>query len=159
VRLRVRIFVFTDSSHCATTIGETGTFESSKLVLTQGCACPDSTLTYECSIVGEQGGATIWFGTAFNCESNESVLFHNRFGNTGGTLDECNNGAIVARSLSVNGSIYTSQLNVTVTPGIGGKTIMCIHDPLTGQCQTQTNRRLSVPLSIVLPAGNYYSNQ
>jgi hypothetical protein len=125
------------------------------LVLTQGCACPGGTLTYECSIVGEQGGATVWFGTAFNCESNESVLFHNRFGNTEETLDECNNGGIVAQSLSVNGSIYTSQLNVTVTSGTAGKTITCIHDPLTGQCQNQINRRLSVPVSIVVPAGNY----
>ena len=75
---------------------------------------------------------------------------------TGGTLDECNNGAIVAQSLHVNGTIYTSRLNVTVTSGTAGKTIMCIHDPLTGQCQIQTNWRLSVPLSVVLiTAGNH----
>ena len=134
--------------------GVTGTLEQSKLVLIKGCACPGGTLTYECSIVGDQGGATIWFGNAFNCASNESVLFHSRFTDTG-TLDECNNGAIVARSLSANGNIYTSQLNVTVTPDTAGKTITCIHDPLTGQCQTQTNWRLNVPLSIVVPKGNY----
>ena len=129
--------------------GVTGTLEQSKLVLTKGCACPGGTLTYECSIVGDQGGATIWFGSAFNCASNESVLFHNCFTDAG-TVDECNNGAIVVQSLSANARQYiTSRFNIIVTHGIAGKTIMCIHDPLTGQCQTQTNRRLSVPLSIV----------
>ena len=136
-------------------IGVTGTFEQSKLVLTNGCACPGDTLTYKCSVMGEPGGATVWFGNAFNCESNESVLFHRRFTELGGTLDVCNNGAIVAQSLSVNGNMYTSQLNVTLTSGIAGKTIMCTHDPLTGQCQSQTNWRLTVPLSVIIP-GMYH---
>ena len=34
----------------------------------------------------------------------------------------------MARSLSVEDNNYTSQLNVTVTPDIAGKTIKCLHD-------------------------------
>ena len=40
----------------------------------------------------------------------------------------CNNGAIVARILSIDGNNYTSQLNVTVTSETIGKTIECLHD-------------------------------
>jgi hypothetical protein len=40
----------------------------------------------------------------------------------------CNNGAIVARSLSVEGNNYTSQLDVIVTPDIVGKSVECLHD-------------------------------
>ena len=71
----------------------------------------------------------VWTGTAFDCSStnNEIILLHQRFINR--TYDiTCNNGAIVARSLSAEGNNYTSQLNVTVTIDIAGKTIECIGD-------------------------------
>ena len=70
-----------------------------------------------------EGGATIWTGSAFNCEL---ALYHHRFNI--GTNVTCNNGAIVARSLSIEGNNYTSQLNVTVTPDTAGKTIRRIYD-------------------------------
>ena len=35
----------------------------------------------------------------------------------------CDNGAIVARIINVEGNSYTSQLNITVTPDTAGKTI------------------------------------
>ena len=79
--------------------------------------------------MGGPGQATFWTGTAFNCISkhNEISLGHGRFLSAAG---ECNKGAIVARSVSVQNSLYTSQLNVTVTPDIAGKTIMCLRDNL-----------------------------
>ena len=91
-------------------------------VPTSGCVvCPGDILSYECTVTGTERGATIWTGSAFNCY--EIVLYHYRF-NTG-TNRTCNNGAIVARSLSIEGNNYTSQLNVTVIPDTAGKTTEC----------------------------------
>ena len=45
-----------------------------------------------------------------------------------GSYTSCNNGAIVARSLTADGNHYISQLNVTVTPDILGSTIECGYD-------------------------------
>ena len=77
--------------------------------------------------MGGPGQATVWTGTALNCvsKSNEITLSHGRFLSAAG---ECNNGAIVVRGISVQNNLYTSKLNVTVTPDIAGKTIMCFHD-------------------------------
>ena len=82
-------------------------------------------MSYECTVTG--GGGTVWTGSAFNCYryNNEIVLFNSRFDT--GTYGTCNNGAIVGRSLSVDGNNYTSQLNVTITPDIAGKTIECLN--------------------------------
>ena len=93
---------------------------------TSECACSGDILTYECTVVGEPSGGTIWRGTVFDCPLGEITLLHNRFAN--GTFGLCNEGAIVARSLSVEGNNYTSQLNVTVTHDVAGKTIECIRD-------------------------------
>ena len=90
------------------------------------CTCPGDTLTYECTAMG--GGSTVWTGTFFfDClaTTKDTVLLHRRFLSTTGTSATCNNGAIVARSLSVEGNNYTSQLNVTVTPDIGAKLMKC----------------------------------
>ena len=75
-------------------------------------------------------GATVWQGTAFDCASknNEILLLHNRFETEGGTSEECNNGAIVGRSLRVEGNRYTSQLTVFVSPDMIGGTIDCAVD-------------------------------
>ena len=93
------------------------------------CVCPGDILTYECTVEG--AGSTIWTGSAFTCSAsrNEISLLHNRFSSTEGDYGSCNNEAIVARSLGVNveGNLYTSQLNVTVTAEIAGMTIMCLY--------------------------------
>ena len=76
-------------------------------------------------------GNTVWTGSAIDCpysSSNEIVLLHNYFYES---YWGCNNGAIVARGLSIEGNNYTSQLNVTVTPATAGKTIGCFHDNWT----------------------------
>ena len=92
------------------------------------CVCPGDTLIYECTVA--ELGSTIWTGTAFECSSsnNEIILLHSRFTSVYGDYGSCNNGDIVARSLSVEDNNYTSQLNVTVTPETAGMTIECIGD-------------------------------
>ena len=92
-----------------------------------GCACIGDTLTYSCTVIGNLGGATVWTGTAFDCSSGEITLLHSSYGDDDGTFGVCNNGNIVARSLGVEGSNYSSQINVTVIPDIIGKTISCIN--------------------------------
>ena len=72
-----------------------------------------------------ESGGTIWTGSAFNYDC-EIILLHSRFDT--GTSGICNNGAIVGRSLSIEGNSYTSQLNVTVTHDTAGKTIECASD-------------------------------
>ena len=93
-----------------------------------GCVCPGDTLTYECTDTGRYYRETIWRGTAFECPAGGSliILRHSHFTSVNGTSGSCNNGDIVARSLSVEGNNYTSQLNVTVTPDIAGMTIWCL---------------------------------
>ena len=90
-----------------------------------GCVCPGDTLSFECT-VGERLAITIWLGSAFDCSNsaNEITLLHWNVG----CYSVCNNGAITARILSVEGNNYTSQLNVTVTPDMAGKTVTCASD-------------------------------
>ena len=86
--------------------------------------------------MGTPGGYTIWRGSAFrDCISNEQdiLLLHLCFTSNGGTSGICNHGDIVAQSLGVEGSNYTSQLNVTVTPDVIGKTIMCRSNEATNE--------------------------
>jgi hypothetical protein len=92
-----------------------------------GCICPGDTLIYECTVVG--GSSTVWTGNAFICPpQNEIVLVHSRFESANGISHSCNNGAIMGRSLAVEGDNYTSQLNLTITLETAGKTITCIGD-------------------------------
>ena len=107
--------------------------------LTSGCVCPGDTLTYECTVEGS--GFTIWTGTALDCPYH-IALRHSQFSSTYGAFATCNNGAIVARSLSVEGNNYTSQLNVTLNSNTAGKTIMCFSDD---------GVRSTIHLSTVIP--------
>ena len=101
-------------------------------VPTSGCVCPGDTLSYECTIIGTETGATIWTGSALNdCSTNEIVLLHSYFNTGTYQTMSCNNGAIVARILSVEGNNYISQLNITVTPHTAGKKVVCLHYNLT----------------------------
>ena len=90
------------------------------------CKCPGDTLTFECSVVGESYGITIWRGTALDeCEDQEISLRHDRFTEPMGARKSCNNNSIVGQSLGVENRCYSSQLNVTVTLDNVGKTIEC----------------------------------
>ena len=74
-----------------------------------------------------RGAVTIWTGSAFDCPASNNEIYvlpsRNRFLSIG----VCSNGAIVANVISVEENIYTSQVNVTVTSEIVGKTIECYH--------------------------------
>ena len=103
----------------------------SMLSLVSGCMCPGCTLTYECMVVGRPRGITLWQGSAFdNCQGREISLLHHRFGTS--VHQTCNNGSIVAvgREFDAVNGFYTSQLNITVTCTMIGKTVECIHDDI-----------------------------
>ena len=88
-------------------------------------------LTYTCTAGGR--GSTLWTGSAFICDENGNsiLLRHDRF--SSGSIDGvCNNGAIVGRSLGVKDGCYTSELNVTISPTLNNKTIMCRHNSDSG---------------------------
>jgi hypothetical protein len=111
-----------------------------RLISTNLCHCPDQTLTYECTVMGDRAGATIWTGAALDCPGDEIFLSHWHFTDPYGIIGSCNNGATVARSLSVHDNLYTSQLNVTVTHNVAGKTIVCTYidgTDITSQFSTQ----------------------
>ena len=78
-------------------------------------------LTYNCTVVG--GGATLWSGTAFNCSTNEIILRHNQFND--GTSKECNQGAIIAQSIGVQDTCFTSQLCIIVSTALNNQTVKC----------------------------------
>lgn len=61
------------------------------------------------------------------CTAGEITLTHIRFTTASGF---CNGtgGAIVAQGLVINGNAYTSQLNVTMSAGLVGRTVTCTLD-------------------------------
>ena len=87
-------------------------------------------MTYECTVKGDAGGATVWQGTAFDCRSNEIALLHSRYTSLdSGTFGVCNNGAIVAKSTGVENNCYTSQLTISkLSVDIIGESTVCIYD-------------------------------
>ena len=109
---------------------------------TNPCNCLDQTLTYECTVIGDPGGATIWTGTALNCPSDEIVLLHRRFTESDGAIRSCNNGTTVAQGFSVQDNLYTSQLNVTIVPNVARKSIMCLYDGGTSSNASQFSTQI-----------------
>ena len=85
-------------------------------------------MTYECTVMGDFRGATIWIGTALNCPLDEIVLVHSHFINHNTIIRSCNYGATVAQGLYALNNNYTSQLNVTATRDIDGTPITCAYD-------------------------------
>ena len=101
------------------------------------CLCPGDSLTYQCTVIGEPSGSTVWMGSAFNCTSLEIQLFHSDYESTEGAYGDC--GDIVAHSVrttinttnEVNSTAvthYTSQVTVPITSGTVGRTIECVYD-------------------------------
>ena len=99
-----------------------------------GCLCPGESLTYECTVLGEHWGATVWTGNTFNCTSREISLLHWRYESTEGAYGEC--GDIMGHSLRVNITMdssnpieyYVSQVTFPVTSNTAGRIIECLHD-------------------------------
>lgn len=98
-------------------------------VTTSDCACPGDDQIYECTVVGDLDGITVWRGTAFNCEvGTEISLLHGQFVLEEGTFGNCNGGAIRGRSLRIENNRYISQFIVTLSSDMNGETIECVYD-------------------------------
>jgi hypothetical protein len=95
------------------------------------CLCPGDTVTYECTVIGDNGGITVWMGDFFRCPNGkrEIGLLHNDFGSAQGIRAYmCNNGNVVGRIIGAENGVFTSQLNVTLTFYSVGQSIECAHD-------------------------------
>ena len=103
------------------------------------CACPGDVLNFTCTVIGI--GNTLWRGSTFNCPdtTNEIILRHSQFSRSEGTSGNCNNGAIVARSIGVESDCFTSQLNITVSAGLTNKTVQCDHNSAGGTASVGTS--------------------
>ena len=90
-------------------------------------ACPGRILMFECIVNGTSADSTVWRGTAFSdCEI---ILLHNRFGNKPeGTTRTCSNSDITGWSVRIEGSLYVSQLEITIDLETVGKSVVCVHD-------------------------------
>ena len=104
-----------------------------ELKVVKGCACPEDSIVYECTIVGDTSGpgATVWKGTAFDCmsTSNKIVLLHNPGPLVTSQSGSCNMGTIKAQMLNQSyDRVYTSQIKVAVTADMIGENIECVYD-------------------------------
>ena len=91
------------------------------------CICPGDILTYECTVEGDQGGATVLKGNFIDCNNSyELVLHHSKFDE--GTTASCYNHTITGQSFSAENNSYTSQFNIEFSSELIGETIECIHD-------------------------------
>ena len=81
-------------------------------------------MVYEC--VTEGPGSTRWNGSAFNCTSGQIRLRHSQF-DSGEATGECNKGNITARGIRRNNMMYTSELYITMSHSLMGKTIQCLY--------------------------------
>ena len=109
----------------------------SELISSSGCSCPGDQLTFDCLV--EDGVATVWQGSAFDCNHegpNMIILRHSQFSQQPPAGGECNDGRIVAQSIGVFNGTFMSQLNVTVTEDMNNKTIKCAAEHVNG---TQSN--------------------
>ena len=97
------------------------------------CIRPCDTVTYECTVTGDHEGFTVWMGDFFHCSSGNNVMIlrHRPIGEgeTFRFTDRiCNNGSIVGRIIRVENGVFISQLNVTLTSDIIGRSIECAYD-------------------------------
>ena len=98
------------------------------------CICSGDIVTYECTVVGDNGEITVWMGDFFHCPNRkrEILLVHSDFTSVqrGGVYSTriCNNGNVVGRIVRAENGCYTSQLNVTLTSDIIGQSIACAYD-------------------------------
>ena len=93
------------------------------------CTCPGHVSTYECTTVG--GTATVWQGSAFECPSSQDIIYLSH--SLSNITRTCNYEAIKGQIIRDKDDCHTSQLNVTVSSDMMGKSIKCIHDNGTAQ--------------------------
>jgi hypothetical protein len=108
--------------------------------ISNDCVCPGDVVTYECTVVGDYGGITVWMGDFFRCSNGkqEIALVHSQFtlgpeGEAASNTRTCNSGdtRIVGRIVRVGNGSFTSQLNITLPPDsdiIAGRSIECAYD-------------------------------
>lgn len=94
----------------------------------RGCICPDSELTFDCTIKGR--GATVWSASFINdCHGNEDVTLNHV--DAFNQIQTCNDGAITAKAMGADTAnlMYTSRLviNLTVISLSNGSFITCAH--------------------------------
>ena len=83
--------------------------------------------------MGFRSDLTVWSGSAFDCarRDNEITLQHSLYYTESNIHARpngaCNNGSIVAQILRVENDTYVSQLNITMSDSLIGKTIECLH--------------------------------
>ena len=119
------------------------------------CACSNDVLRFTCMANVMGVGATIWTGTAFNCNGNEILLRHSKFSEPGGTLGQCNGGAISARSVGVENNCYSSELSVRLSPGLNNRTIRCVSNSNDGM-STIAEATISLVTGIYIMANEFY---
>ena len=115
--------------------------DSNTFVEAYDCTCLGYTQIFECIICGP--GSTVWQGSALQCQSSEISLRHSQFNSQ--AHGQCNDGAIVARSVGSQDGCYMSVLNVTVGQDMIDQTIECAYDNIqTGKLIiNQTTLRLT----------------
>ena len=84
------------------------------------CECPRHVLTYQCIVPG--GTATVWKGSAFECNNDDLVLLHEQFQ----SISTCNNTIFGEVVYKENGN-YISILNVSIDFVFLNKTIECAY--------------------------------
>ena len=104
---------------------------------------------YECVTVGPAIQFTVWRGSALEC-SNGISLRHGLFRDTGYANATCNNGAVMARIVSLENNCHTSQLIVNTSLNFDGKSVQC--SSADGSTETPVGTRV-----ISITTGAYLS--
>lgn len=101
-----------------------GSAESDGLTTITNCICPGYNVVYQCVVT--EGIFTVWGGNAFQCAGDSITLRNSDFGSLSSpAVGECNSRQILARGISQDNSCYISQLNVTLTEELLGRTVTC----------------------------------
>ena len=107
---------------------------------TTGCLCPGDVVTYKCTTV--KVTTMIWRGSVFSvlCPRDVQelvVVYQDITFQDSGYIASCNGGAIRASSVRAETEsadlVYSSQLNVTLTSDMIGKSIKCFVDDGTSE--------------------------
>ena len=89
------------------------------------CTCPQGIVTYECTI---RGLAIAWEGTALDsCSGGEIALTNRDLMEPMQRTVICNGGTVAAHG-SVEDGCLTSQLNITFSATLQGRTVSCSVD-------------------------------
>lgn len=89
-------------------------------------------MSFVCVINGTIEGITVWKGTALQdvCRSlqQDITLLHREFESGIAGFTMCSSNIIAWRTLGVENNSYVSQLNITYSPGLNGREIVCAYD-------------------------------